>query len=125
MRYLYSPSTLSAPDALWPARTDARAVFEVLLATAVLLEEKQKKGRSNSTRFGPPRAVEAARAVEQGVPLRPLRGRCCRFFGAPSVPTGIMGHDNRGRGRRGRRTSVIGRSPCQRVASYTSTRPHS
>src|SRR5262245_13991339 len=30
--YLNSPSTLRAPPADWPARTDARAVLEVLLA---------------------------------------------------------------------------------------------
>src|SRR5919107_2198162 len=43
MRYLYSPSTLRAPPVLWPARTDARAVLEVLLATAVLLEKAEKR----------------------------------------------------------------------------------
>src|SRR5690348_2739037 len=92
MTYLYSPSTLRAPPVLWPARTDARAVLEVLLATAVLLE-KQKKGRGNSTRCPLDRAVRAGPAVELGVPLRQFRCRCCRFSGAPSVPTGIMGHD--------------------------------
>ncbi|GAA1793605.1 hypothetical protein GCM10009835_09370 [Planosporangium flavigriseum] len=36
-----SPRTLRAPLApAWPARTEARAVFEVLLATAGLLAEK-------------------------------------------------------------------------------------
>jgi hypothetical protein len=34
---LNSPSTLRAPPEAWPARTDARAVFEVLLAIAELL----------------------------------------------------------------------------------------
>src|SRR5512138_1425242 len=92
MRYLYSPSTLRAPPVLWPARTDARAVFEVLLATAVLLE-KQKKGRSNSTRRPSDRTRTPGPAVETDVPLRQFRCRCCRFSGAPSVPTGIMGHD--------------------------------
>src|SRR3954470_22597526 len=42
IRYLYSPSTLSAPPVPWPARTDARAVFEVLPATAGLLEKAEK-----------------------------------------------------------------------------------
>src|SRR5689334_6144208 len=43
MKYLNSPSTLSAPPApAWPARTEARAVLEVLLATAVLLGETNR-----------------------------------------------------------------------------------
>src|SRR5687767_10674056 len=41
MRYLNSPSTLRAPPwPAWPARTDARAVLEVLLATEVLLARR-------------------------------------------------------------------------------------
>src|SRR3954451_4950912 len=107
MRYLYSPSTLRAPPVLWPARTDARAVFEVLLATAVLLE-KQKKGRGNSTRC--PRTVPS----EQVQPL----SRMCHYGSSDVDVADSLAHHqyqpaswdtiNRGRGRRGRRTSVSG-----------------
>src|ERR1041384_5690868 len=52
IRYLNSPSTLSAPPAApaWPARTDARAVFEVLLATAELLGSRENTV-GNSSRW--------------------------------------------------------------------------
>src|SRR6188508_2703072 len=124
MRYLYSPSTLRAPPVLWPARTDARAVFEVLLATAVLLEKRRKK------------AVVTLHDDRRTVPseqVQPLRRVCHYGSSDVDVADSLAHHQyqpaswdtiNRGRGRRGRRTSVSGGSPCQRVASYTSTRPH-
>src|SRR5690606_31301199 len=45
IRYLNSPSTLRAPPWLdWPARTDARAVLDVLLATRDSCNEMRNRG---------------------------------------------------------------------------------
>src|SRR5688572_17034300 len=121
MRYLNSPSTLRAPDApAWPARTEARAVFEVLLATAGTpcrgcAEDSKtvtpdRSGQKNelpgggSTRWTF-RRTRVADSLAHRAQHRHHESHKHIATGhtAPPAPTGF-------RGRRGRRTSVSGRS---------------
>src|SRR5262245_22214273 len=84
MRYLNSPSTLCAAPVLWPARTDARAVFEVLLATAELLAKLDYctgKGVAHEpAAFGDGGIARAARHWH-GRPIQIGRGKSNRLRG--------------------------------------------
>src|SRR3569833_3244772 len=96
MRYMYSPSTLRAPPVLWPARTDARAVLEVLLATTELLEKcwtRHKNAAATLHDDRTPVPPEQVGALGRVCHYNQTHSRYCGFSGAPSALFGIMGHD--------------------------------